>query len=677
MCLREGALFWSLTAWRARLQLQGNFTPLESPADAARSERVREATDAQVSVGEALRRRGARARGARHGVALRDASRRPPYAARVQAERARLAAFRGAARGAPAPVYRKGGGDGVVMAGGGGRLLPSALASLRVLRASGCALRAELWSARGEELGAEGAAELRRLGTEQHVVEDYVDAALAGAEGGAELRWMASARPLRGFGLKAAALVLTSFERVLFLDADNFVARDPTPLFQAEPFRAHGAVFWPDLWERTVTEAALDVLDLGSAADRAALEDGAEARAAHIVAREGRKRGKGSESAEATLYAAAAPFRSRPLPAAVQQGELPPGTHDSGQMLVDVSRCWEGVLSALYMNLAGRAFYPMLTGVGVSGLGEGDKETFPYAWLHAGLSYALAPPPASAGYISTALDERLGGALEDNLGRLSPWAGYVGHTMVQHAPSAAGGAGRGSGSGGAATAPAAAFLHRNLRKLARPPPGELLTSEREWQVVARHVCARASPGGSHRCAGWERWGMVPFDLGVFPSANASAVHYSILADEVDLGGLDVECAVRAVQEQLLEAEWFLAHMHVQAAWEGSTAAAEWLPDASLHYERDPVHAWIPGDELSRAAEAALQQMVPSRARGDAPITKAPAGGNSEASADSRAWLICLFVLTLLLVVLGAPLLPPGVARRVLRRMSPRDLSHTL
>ncbi len=38
------------------------------------------------------------------------------------------------------------------------------------------------------------------------------------------------------------------FDQVLLLDADNFVLRDPTFLFDSSEMLANGAIFWPDYW---------------------------------------------------------------------------------------------------------------------------------------------------------------------------------------------------------------------------------------------------------------------------------------------------------------------------------------------------------------------------------------------------------------------------------------------
>jgi hypothetical protein len=51
---------------------------------------------------------------------------------------------------------------------------------------------------------------------------------------------------MRGFVLKAYALLHTRFTEVLFLDADNSPVLDPTILFDDPTYASTGCLFWPD-----------------------------------------------------------------------------------------------------------------------------------------------------------------------------------------------------------------------------------------------------------------------------------------------------------------------------------------------------------------------------------------------------------------------------------------------
>ncbi|CAH0475993.1 unnamed protein product [Peronospora belbahrii] len=50
------------------------------------------------------------------------------------------------------------------------------------------------------------------------------------------------------FLAKIYAIYHTTFDRVLFLDADNVPVRDPSFLFESREFLDTGAMFWPDFW---------------------------------------------------------------------------------------------------------------------------------------------------------------------------------------------------------------------------------------------------------------------------------------------------------------------------------------------------------------------------------------------------------------------------------------------
>jgi len=66
----------------------------------------------------------------------------------------------------------------------------------------------------------------------------------------------------RGFALKTLAVLHSSFEEVLFLDADSYPVRDPSFLFDEWPYRWAGACFWPDIWDTNSQSGIWSVLNL-------------------------------------------------------------------------------------------------------------------------------------------------------------------------------------------------------------------------------------------------------------------------------------------------------------------------------------------------------------------------------------------------------------------------------
>src|ERR1035437_9776669 len=138
------------------------------------------------------------------------------------------------------------------------------------------------------------------------------------------------ARRLGGWELKAYALVNSRFEQVLMLDADNVAAVDPAPLFDTPQFAECGAIFWPDLVRLSRTNPIWDLCGV--------------------------------------------PFRNTP-------------SWESGQLLVDKSRCWKPLQTALHMNMHSEVFYPHT---------HGDKDTFHLAWLLTDARWAMPDHPARA-----------------------------------------------------------------------------------------------------------------------------------------------------------------------------------------------------------------------------------------------------------------------------------------
>jgi hypothetical protein len=134
-------------------------------------------------------------------------------------------------------------------------------------------------------------------------------------------------RRLGGWELKPYALRHSRFRQVLLLDADNVPVRDPSDLFDHPAFQTAGALFWPDLLRLS---------------------------------------------------------RANPI---WRLAGLPPRdcpSFESGQLLLDKSRCWRALGLAHWMNQRSDEFYRLL---------HGDKDTFLIAWLMLAQPYHLVPHP--------------------------------------------------------------------------------------------------------------------------------------------------------------------------------------------------------------------------------------------------------------------------------------------
>ena len=166
---------------------------------------------------------------------------------------------------------------------------------------------------------------------------------------------------LGGYAAKTGTLMLSSFREVLFLDSDNVPITNACDLFEDDAYKKTGAMLWPDFWP-----------------------------------------------------ASAAPE----LQTITGTNSLLNSTHETGQMVFDKQRVWKPLMVAAYFNMLGPGlYYKLLT----DEVGEGDKETFPHAFLVEGLpEYTVPHDVTSAG----AKWEKGGGGEE-----------RYGYTMVQRRPS--------------------------------------------------------------------------------------------------------------------------------------------------------------------------------------------------------------------------------------------------
>ena len=145
------------------------------------------------------------------------------------------------------------------------------------------------------------------------------------------------------------------------MDSDNVPITNACDLFEDDAYKKTGAMLWPDFWP-----------------------------------------------------ASAAPE----LQTITGTNSLLNSTHETGQMVFDKQRVWKPLMVAAYFNMLGPGlYYKLLT----DEVGEGDKETFPHAFLVEGLpEYTVPHDVTSAG----AKWEKGGGGEE-----------RYGYTMVQRRPS--------------------------------------------------------------------------------------------------------------------------------------------------------------------------------------------------------------------------------------------------
>lgn len=230
-------------------------------------------------------------------------------------------------------------GRGIVVLGGGEKYYPSAWVCVSLLRRFGCKLPIEWWYLGSREL-------------------DFAMRSIAGSIEGVELVDMEKRFPGRrrsgGWEAKIHAIMGSKFQEVLFLDADQVPVTNPEFLFETPEFKSRGALLWPDHlpkgWD--ICREAFEVFGL-------------------------------------------------PVPGNEQMPTLGKPTDydptESGQVLVDKSRCWQALAMVRWINEHSDIFFPAK---GNPEFFYGDKSTFYLGFQKIGHEYAIAPP---AGFIGSDL----------------------------------------------------------------------------------------------------------------------------------------------------------------------------------------------------------------------------------------------------------------------------------
>lgn len=160
---------------------------------------------------------------------------------------------------------------------------------------------------------------------------------------------------VKGYQLKALALLASSFEKCLLLDSDNYVVNSIDKIFSSEIFEEFGLALWPDYWRRLHHPVVYEVV--GMEVDTAK-----------------RVRYSIDSVSPPELYK---PEDMAKVPFHDFDGTIPDGGTESGQLLIDKTKHLDTIILSLYYNYNGPSYYYPLLGQGFAG--EGDKDTFALA----------------------------------------------------------------------------------------------------------------------------------------------------------------------------------------------------------------------------------------------------------------------------------------------------------
>lgn len=153
---------------------------------------------------------------------------------------------------------------------------------------------------------------------------------------------------ISGYQYKNLAFLVSKFENILFLDADNVPMKDPTPLFTSKVMEEHGLIIWPDAWARTTHPKYFEI--------------------AGIKVPDQIIRGpyKGQDPTNIDI--------NKDVSFHDLENTLPNPSSESGMILINKTKHSKTLLLSLYYNVFGPKLYYTLFTQGSAG--EGDKETF-------------------------------------------------------------------------------------------------------------------------------------------------------------------------------------------------------------------------------------------------------------------------------------------------------------
>lgn len=163
---------------------------------------------------------------------------------------------------------------------------------------------------------------------------------------------------LQSYQIKPLAVLLSSFKKILFLDADNYAMKDLDHIFESEPFIENGLIVWPDYWRRVTPPAYYKIADIN-------------------ISKKKRIRNINDDITPPSYYDNKLKDRDhllKEVPMHDLEGTIPDPTSESGQMVIDKVKHFHTLLLSLYYNLYGPSWYYQIFSQGTSG--QGDKETF-------------------------------------------------------------------------------------------------------------------------------------------------------------------------------------------------------------------------------------------------------------------------------------------------------------
>ena len=215
---------------------------------------------------------------------------------------------------------------GIIYCAGGVEYFKCAFASAYALRKLGCNLPIQFWHIGDNEINAE----MRQLCSNYNI--ECVNAVNVCKHNGLGINFFGQ-KAHKKFEIKPLSILFTNIRQVLFIDADNIPVKDPTYLYDDNRYKEHGSIFWPDFDNR----------------------DG--------------------------KYLEWLPERSWKAFGMNHRKEL---DFETGQILVDKSKCYKELCITLWVNMHSKFFYNYM---------HGDKSSFHLVWRKCNKNYYINNKP--------------------------------------------------------------------------------------------------------------------------------------------------------------------------------------------------------------------------------------------------------------------------------------------
>lgn len=213
---------------------------------------------------------------------------------------------------------------GIIIGTGGAKFFSCAFASFYTLKKLKCSIPIEFWYLGDYEMDDK----MKEVCNMYNIT--HVNAETFCKENNIDLRI------LSGWELKSIATLFSDFKEVMYLDADNIPAVDPTYLFNDTRYKELGSIFWPDLPSSERVEWLVPLCW-------------------HNVNLE---------------YRAEVDF-------------------ESGQFLINKEKCYKELYTSFWINQHSDWFYKFV---------YGDKSTFHLAWRKCNTDYCIPERPAGWEY---------------------------------------------------------------------------------------------------------------------------------------------------------------------------------------------------------------------------------------------------------------------------------------